>query len=473
MHVGVVRSLFAGLAQLALVVLPISTNAAPPQGTTISNEARELLEATTTRTGPGVVVLITRGDSVLFRGARGAANIELGVALSSNHVFHIASITKMFTAAMIMKLAEMGKLSLDDPLARFLPDFPGAEGMTIRQLLSHTAGISDSTAPKDMQPGFSRRDVDMATLVGEIAKRPRAFAPGVDQAYSNAGYVLLGAVIEKITGEPWHAAIKEQLLDPLGLKHTGYGLASSVISGRIAGYTTDTPDHSVRNAPYISMTIPASAGGLVSTVDDLRSWMRALTSGRVVSDASYRQMITPVIPPGVTPSHPYGLGMYAWKVRSETMIGHIGQINGFAAVLAYLPSRDIIIVALSNDDNFDAQNFGRRLAAIALSRPYPIVVGVPIATDDLKAFSGAYQEGPAVRLLLSKDGKLYTRRGSGNIVPLQMTADGQLHFVPDELSYFVPVRDSAGSVVRLDNYEHGEGPPRPLPRIPTVDQGQR
>ena len=155
------------------------------------------------------------------------------------------------------------------------------------------------------------------------------------------------------------------------------------------------------------------------------------------------------------------------------MIGHIGQINGFAAVLAYLPSRDIIIVALSNDDNFDAQNFGRRLAAIALSRPYPIVVGVPIATDDLKAFSGAYQEGPAVRLLLSKDGKLYTRRGSGNIVPLQMTADGQLHFVPDELSYFVPVRDSAGSVVRLDNYEHGEGPPRPLPRIPTVDQGQR
>lgn len=461
----VARWLFAGLASATLAVAPASIGAATNSAGSIQSGAGEILRAATTQAGPGIAVIIARGDTILFRGARGKADIELGVALSPDQVFHIASITKMFTAATILKLADAGKLSLDDRLARFLPDFPNADAITIRELLSHTAGISDSIAPRDLQPGFSRRDVDMATLVGEIAKRQPDFAPGSDQAYSNAGYILLGAIIEKVTGEPWHAAIHEQLLAPLGLTHTGYGIASTVIPGRVAGYTTDTPDHLVRNAPYISMTTPASAGALVSTVDDLRLWMRALTRGRVISDASYRQMITPVTPPGVTPSHPYGLGMYIWKVRGETMIGHTGQINGFAAILAYLPSRDVTIVALGNDDSFDAQNFGRRLAAVVIGKPYPSVVGVPIPAADLQAIAGSYQEGSAVRSLSVKDGRLVSRRGSGNTVPLEMTADGQLHFIPDELSYFVPVRNSAGEVVRLDDYEHGDGPPRPLPRI--------
>jgi hypothetical protein len=147
------------------------------------------------------------------------------------------------------------------------------------------------------------------------------------------------------------------------------------------------------------------------------------------------------------------------------MIGHTGQIDGFASVLAYLPSRDITIVALGNDDNFDAQNFGRRLAAIALGKPYPVIAGVPIPAATLDALIGAYQEGPIVRTLTAKDGKLFAQRGGGNVVPLQMTADGQLHFVPDELSYFVPVRDAAGAVVRLDYFNHGDGPPVAAPRI--------
>lgn len=450
---------------LALTTAPGTIRAAPNDDAAIPRQARTVLEATATATGPGVAVMIARGDTVLYRDARGVADIELGVPLKTDQVFEIASVTKMFTASLVLKLSEAGRLSLDDPLARYLPAFPNAGAITLRQLLNHTAGISDTTAPKDVQPGFLRRDVDTATLVGEIAKHPPAFAPGTDQAYSNAGYILLGAVIEKVTGKPWYAAMQDQLFAPLGLAHTRYGIAASVIPGRVAGYTTDTPDHAVRNAPFISMTTPASAGGLVSTIDDLRTWMRALAGGRVIGEASYRQMIIPAVPPGATPSHPYGMGLYVWKVRGETMIGHTGQINGFAAVLAYLPSRDVTIVALGNDDNFDAQNFGRRLAAIVIGKPYPTVVGVPIPAADLLALAGSYQEGPLVRSLFVKDGRLYSRRGNGNVVPMQMTADGQLHFLPDELSYFVPVRDSSGTVVRLDNYEHGDGPPRPVPRI--------
>lgn len=453
-----------GLFSLAAFAVASPAVAAPDDTARIAAQATRILDSVATPSGPGVAVLIARGDRIIYRAARGAADIELAVPLRADQVFRIASVTKMFTAALVVKLAEQGKLSLDDPLSLYLPDFPNAAGITLRQLLSHTAGVSDKAVLG--QPGFNRRDVDTATLVAEIAKRPPAFAPGSAQSYSNAGFILLGAVIEKVTGQPWHVALHDRLLAPLGLNHTGYGIAATVIPGRVAGYSTDTLDHKVRNAAFISASIPAAAGALVSTLDDLRRWMRALTGGQVIGAAHYREMITPVAPGGVMPSHPYGMGMYVWHVRGETMIGHTGQIDGFAAILAYLPSRDVTIVALGNDDNFDAQNFGRRLAAVALGKPYPGVVAVPIPATRLAALAGAYQEGPVVRTLSVRDGKLFAQRGSGNVVPLQMTADGQLHFVPDELSYFMPVRDAAGTVVRLDYFDHGDGPAVPAPRIP-------
>jgi CubicO group peptidase (beta-lactamase class C family) len=213
------------------------------------------------------------------------------------------------------------------------------------------------------------------------------------------------------------------------------------------------------------MTIPASAGALVSAPDDLLSWMRGLVDGRVVSRASFQQMITPATVPGGESADPYGLGFYVWRVRGETMIGHTGQINGFASIAAYVPSRDITIVALGNSDSFDAQNFGRRLAAIALGNPYTVMEEVPISTADLAAIAGRYRDGAEVRTLLAREGKLYSQRAGRNPLLLQMTANGELHFVPDELSYFVPVRNPSGTVVRLDYFFRGDGPPRPLPRI--------
>lgn len=462
---SLLRFMRPAVTMVMIMAFAVPGGANPSPSTTISSEVGRALDQVAGASGPGVAVLIAQGDRTLYRSAKGIAEVELGVRLTPDQVFHIASVTKMFTAALVLKLADAGKLSLDDPLARFLPDFSKGDSITIRELLSHTAGISDKTLPSDAQPGFSCRDVSMATLVNEIAKRPSNFAPGTNQDYSNSGYILLGAVIEKITGQPWHAAMGEQLFQPFSLKHTSYGIASSVIAGRVAGYTSDTPGHVVANAPFISMTIPASAGALVSTLDDLHRWMRALTGGRVLSAASYRQMITPARVAGMEPTHPYGLGMYVWRVRGETMIGHTGQINGFASILAYVPSRDATIVALGNNDNFDAQNFGRQLAAIVLGKPYPKAVEVSVPLTVMRALAGVYQEGAFVRTITVNDGKLYAQRGGGNVVPLQMTAHGQLHFVPDELSYFMPVRDKAGSVVRLDYFEHGDGPPKALPRI--------
>lgn len=460
-----IRWLAIGLILLSGVHFAHAQSAQVSNATIAQRSKAILNEAATTTSGPGVAVMIARGNKIIFHSARGQANIELGVPLSPDHLFRIASITKIFVAALVIKLSETGELSLDDTLSRFLPDFPNAEKITIRQLLSHTAGVSDQIPVGSEQPGFSRRDVDTSTLVREIAKRPPLFAPGSNQAYSNAGYILLGAVIEKVTGKPWYTALEERLLKPLGLKNTTYGLAAKLLPRRVAGYTTATPDHLPANASFISMTTPASAGALVSTLDDLRRWMRYLIDGRIINKAVLEQMITPATLSRGESANPYGLGMYIWHIRGETMIGHTGQINGFASVLTYLPSCDITIIALGNDDNFDAQTFGRRLAAVALGNPYPSVKSVPISAADLKALSGQYRDRSEVRTILAKDGKLYSQRGGRNPSLLQMTRTGELHFVPDELTYMIPVRDSFGKVVRLDYFSYGEGPPRQLPRI--------
>jgi D-alanyl-D-alanine carboxypeptidase len=442
-----------------------STQGAVTKDSLIAQQAQQILDGVTTDAGPGAVALIARGDKILFRKARGSASIELGARLAPDQAFHIASVTKMFTAALVLKLAETDQLSLDDPLSRYLPDFPNSESISIRQLLNHTAGISDRAAMNNSQPGFSRRDVDIALLVGEIAKRPLNFSPGTNQTYSNSGYILLGAVIEKITGKHWYDSLREQLINPLQLSRTQYGAASTVIAGRVAGYTSNR-NQGVKNADFISMSIPASAGALVSTVDDLRSWMRALTSGRVISAKSYEQMITPVELPGISIASRYGFGTYIWRIRGEIMIGHTGQINGFASILAYLPSQDVTVIVLANDDNFDARSAGRRLAAIALGKPYPTVVPISVSVSEMQALVGTYEsEGSPSRTLSIKDGKLFAQRGDRSAVPLQMTKDGQLYFLPSELSYFVPVRDSIGDVVGLDYFESGDGPPKRLPRI--------
>lgn len=438
--------------------------AAPPASAVVARQAQAALEHVTSSDGPGAVVLIARGNEIIYRAARGRAQIELGVPLQADQTFRIASITKMFTAALIVKLAQLGQLSLDDKLATYVPGVAHGESITLRQLLNHTAGVSDIV--HDPQPGFFARKVDTATLIAEIEKRAPSFPPGTRFAYSNAGYILLGAVIEKVTGKPWQDALRATLLDPLGLKETDYGDNAKIVPRRVAGYTTDNADHHVENASYINASVPAAAGALVSTADDLLHWMHALAQGNVVGRDGFKQMTAAVANVSGASTHPYGLGMYIWQVRGNEMVGHTGQIDGFASALAYLPEQDITVVVLANDDNFDARTMARRMAAIALGQPYAVPVAVEPTDDQLRALEGVYRvDDVATETLSIKDGQLYSQRSKHHAVPLALTVDQRLYFVPDELSYFMPVRDASGKVVRLDYFEGGDGPAQSMPRV--------
>ena len=452
------RAILAATLSLAPIGAPMATDAA------IARQAQAVLDATVRTDGPGAVVLIARGDRVLLRSARGRAQIELDVPMQPEHVFRIASLTKIFTAATILRLAEQGRLSVDDPLATHLPDLSAAGRVTIRQLLTHSGGIPESSAGT---PGSPKRGTDRASRMVEIGSRPLAFEPGSRWSYSNAGYILLGAVIERISGEPWPVAMQKAFFDPLRLTHTRYGDTGPIMPGRAAGYTTDDPSHAVRNVTAVDAAVPDAAGALVSTADDLLRWMRALTQGRAIAKDRYRQMVTaPDVPPAAPTRDRYGFGVYLWQIRGEPVIGHTGQIPGFASVVAYLPEHDITIIALANDDNFDARLMGRRLAAIAMGSPFPAVVPTTPSAEALQALAGVYRvDETTARTLSIRDGRLYAQRGSGHAIPLQITAAGHLHFDPDFLSYFVPVRDASGRVIALEYFPDGEGPADMLPRI--------
>lgn len=358
-------------------------------------------------------------------------------------------------------MAERGEVALDAPVIRYLPDVPLDPRITLRQLLSHTAGIADTDAVP--QPPFGTGEVAIGQQVGRIAARPLRFAPGTAQHYSNSGYILLAAVIEKVTGQSWDEAMRTRLFAPLGLADTGYDRPDAIVPGRAAGYSYD--QGALRNAAPFNISIPKTAGSLRSTPSDLLRWMRALSQGRVVGATGFAEMGRPALA-DVGIQERYGLGLYRWRVRGQDVLGHTGQIDGFASALLYLPVGDATVVVLANNDAFDAQGLARRMAAIAIGKPYPLPRPAAATPETLAALAGTYGSDPAtMRTITVKDGKLVIARPSRAGIPAMLDTDGAIRFVPDELSYFMPVRDAAGAVTRLDYYAKGEAPALALPRI--------
>jgi len=435
---------------------------AQPSPAAIARDADAAMAAAIDPKGSGAVVLIAQGDTVIYRKARGMAEVELGVPLAPEQVFRIASITKSFTGALLVQMAARGEVALDAPAARYLGDTPLDPRITLRQLLSHTAGVSENDpAP---QPPFGNAEVPIAEQVRRITARPLDFEPGTKQRYSNSGYILLAAMIEKVTGQSWDEVMRTRLFAPLGLADTGYDRTDAMVPGRVQGYSSDKGV--LHNATPFNLSIPKTAGSLRSTAADLLHWMRALSQGKVVGAEGFAEMSRPALA-SVGVQERYGLGLYRWQIRGQDAIGHTGQINGFASALFYLPAEDASVVVLANNDNFDAQTLARRMAAIVIGKPYPLSGDSAAPPEVLAALAGTYGSAPATsRTIAAQDGRLVISRPNRGGIPAIVGSDGAIRFIPDELSYFMPVRDVAGTVTRLDYFARGEGPALPLVRQP-------
>jgi D-alanyl-D-alanine carboxypeptidase len=327
-------ALAANAARQAAAVTPLDTQA-----------DAVVLAAMKEQSIPGVSIAVARGGRTLVAKGYGLANVELDVKTSPSTVYRIGSLTKQFTAAAVMRLVEAGRLSLDDPIEKYLPDYP-VEGrrITIRHLLTHTSGIKSYTG---LGPKFwdnAALDYSHEKLIALFKDEPPDFQPGEKFLYNNSGYYLLGVILEKVTGETYGSHVKKALFDPLGLTATAYCDNAPVIRQRAAGYQVMLG--AVLNAPYLSMKAPFSAGALCSTVTDLVAWTSALMNGKVVTRASLDQMITPAkLNDGAATTYGFGLGI---PNGDKKTISHGGGINGFASYMTYLPDSDTTVVVLTN-----------------------------------------------------------------------------------------------------------------------------
>jgi len=302
-------------------------------------------------------VLVARAGPPIFQKAYGMANREWDVPNTLDTKFRLGSITKQFTATLILHLAEQGKLRVEDRISKYYTDAPASwSKVTIHNLLTHTSGIPSYTG----LPGFfekgSRDPRSPAEIVKLTQNMPLEFEPGTKFSYDNTGYILLGYVIEKITGKSYAAYLKETIFDPLGMHNSGYDEWTPLIHHRASGYRMD--GNRVINAAYLDMTLPFAAGSLYSTVGDLLIWDQALYGENVLTKESKNKMFTPFL-------EKYGYGWFIDSMGRHKFVGHGGGINGFNTEIRRFTDDNLTVIVLSNLNTDSVGKLAGDLATLA------------------------------------------------------------------------------------------------------------
>lgn len=371
---------------------------------------------------PGVSIAIVKAGRPLLIKGYGFADIENDVPATPETVYRIGSVTKQFTAAAILRLAEQGKLALDDTLQKFLPTFPSQDNrVTIRHLLNHTSGIRSYTSLGAKWQRVIRNDLAPDSMIALFANEPFDFKPGAQWRYNNSGYFLLGAIIEKLSGKSYGQYVQDEFFTPLGLRSTIYCDQAPIIKHRAQGYGP-TPNGGFINAEPLSMTQPYAAGSLCSTVSDLVTWTIALSSGKVVSPASYKLMTTPDTLNDGKPLT-YGFGLGTGMLGGHRQVSHNGGINGFVSELHHYPDDSVITVVLTNVGGMVAPQLERVVARRALG--IKDLAAVPIDAAALERFVGAYTLGPARLRVFVEKGRLNMQAGEAPPYALKHVGNGR------------------------------------------------
>lgn len=378
----------------------------------------------------GAVVVIQK-EKVIYKKAFGLADREWDVGNTIDTKFRIGSITKQFTAACIMQLAEQGKLSVDDKLTKYFPDYPKGDSVTIHMLLNHTSGIMNYTNIPEFWPK-AVIPLSIDSMIAVFKNKPYDFSPGMQWNYSNSGYFLLGVIVEKASGKKFRDYLWEHVIQKAGLKNTDMDRLDSLLTYRAKGYAK-TPT-GWRHANYISMESPFSAGAMFSTLNDLYNWMQALMHNKIVSPASTQKMMTPYL-------RNYGYGLIIDSLKQHKRIWHNGGIPGFASHLAYYPADEVYVAALSNNES-NADKIGMSLAFILFNIPVMmpyIPKAIKIDPAILDSYIGKYMATTQVELV-KVDNILYRRRKGAPDIELKpetitrfFYADGSDRFIEFEL----------------------------------------
>jgi len=317
-------------------------------------------------------VLVAENGKVIYKKGLGFANMEWNTPNTTDTKFRIASLTKQFTATLILQLVEQGKIKLDGKITDYLPDYrkDTGEKVTIHQLLNHTSGIRNFGSLPEYTEKEQRNFFTVPDFVKKFASGDLEFEPGTKYSYSNSGYFLLGAIIEKVTGKSYEQVLKENIFDPLGMKNSGYDHHDAIICKRAYGYEKTLKGY--KNASYLDMSIPYAAGSIYSTVEDLYLWDRALYSDKILSTKSKELMFKPYLS-----NYGYGIGSREISVGEPKQKvlehAHTGGINGFASLIVRLPGDQHFIVLLDNTSQWrNHSKIQSAITNILYDQPYSL-----------------------------------------------------------------------------------------------------
>jgi len=349
------------LKYLLIVIIAISLNSqAKIYAQNLESTIDSLLQGKYPSNAPGATFLISKNGSIIYEKALGLANLELNVPMQMENVFEIGSMTKQFTAVSILMLVEQGKVNLDNEITKYIPDYPThGKKITVHHLLNHTSGIKSYTSLKKLY-GIDKYDLTPIELIDFFKNEPMDFNPGEKYKYNNSGYVILGNIIEKVSGLSYGEFVVKNIFEKLNMKNSTYGNHRKVIKNRASGYHLK---ENYQNSRFVSYTLSYAAGALISSVIDLNIWQQALVTNKLIKKETLQKAFSNYsLNNGEKTNYGYG-----WNIKTlgdKTSYEHGGFIFGFKSMGVYLPESGIYVVGLNNCDCNSPTKITREIAEL-------------------------------------------------------------------------------------------------------------
>jgi CubicO group peptidase (beta-lactamase class C family) len=417
-------------------------------GQTPAQEVNELLKQYAKQNSFNGVVLVAQKGKILLEQGFGYRDMINKTLMDTGTIFQIGSITKQFTAVIILQLLEENKLSLASKLSDYIPDYPKGDSITIENLLTHTSGIYNYTSDASYITDSSSVPSSLEDLIGRFKNKSQIFSPGSQYQYSNSGYILLGAVIEKITGKSYFTVIRERIFKPLGMIHSGFDFLNLKNRQKAKGYFKST-GKALQSAPIIDSTKSYAAGSIYTTAGDLYRWDRALYNNVLVHQETLEKAFTPY-------KANYG---YGWVIDSsfgKKVVMHEGSTPGFVSFIARVPADQTCIILLDNKSSPGLAKIAENIDAILNQQPYDFPKPRKIITVDtalLSQYVGQYKMSDAFMINISLENGQLMLQASGQQSNELFAERENFFFMKLQDLQVEFLRDPGGQVDHLILYE--------------------
>ena len=389
-------------------------------------------------------VLVSKNGKIIFEKGYGYQDIQNKIENTPNTIFQVGSMTKQFTATVVLKLAELHKLSLDDKISKYFPNIKRGDEITIKNFLTHTSGLSEIFRDPLFIKENKQIPISKEKLLSFFIDKPLYFNPGTQYAYCNSAYILLGLIIEKVSGKPYEQMVRDFILKPLKMTHSGFDFAGLKSKQKALGYIKFSRSESISSMPWDS-TATYSAGSLYSTANDLYLWHQGLLNNKVISKESLAKAYTPFM-------EGYGLGCWIDTIYQKRVISHGGNIEGFTSYFGRIEEDNVCVILLNNIYNREIESIGTSVLAILYNKPYHFFEEIKLGAEVLEKYVGEYEINADYHIKITRiDDRLYAQ--IQDEPTFEIVADKENSFFEKDEDIRIKFRENPNKTYRLVFYK--------------------